>query len=920
MKKILSLVGFIVLIIFMPHIGYSCDMIALKSLEGNTISSQNTVEGDYNDPFDFFNFMIERSDSLTNNDGYGILYYKDGDVLIDSTQKWYKTGFNTWYGDGSEDPLDTAIVEIMDDSNNAVIVFGHDRNATSNIGYGSHPLTFEWHDATYTFMHNGSINHNIKIALMEYLGKYWFLQHPSNWHGQYGDVNSFIDSELLFHYIMKNIIENEEDVILGISDALNNTNVGGNNLQDLFYSSSSVINFILSDGKFLYIFRNSTVNGSHHNLSYQIYDSGFIAVKTQESLENQILPNTLMIITQDREPYFVTIFNNTSIITWHVSTTGSNSTGDGSEDNPFATIQHGIDVANDGDVVLVHEGTYRENITFNGKNIIVGSLTLTTGDTSYISQTVIDGNQNGSVVTFMHGEDSTAALIGFSITNGNGTPYGDLIVGGGIFCLHSNPLLSNLIVKDNIADDYGGGIFCEFYNPTLVKSRISNNIANKGGGGLYCASSNIILRNILINGNVTGEGGGIFCNNGDPYVMNVTISGNSARVGGGIQCFNSSNPILVNTILWNNSPEEICFSRWEVDLDTNTITISYSDIQGDSAGIETNDNGTVYWLEGNIDADPLFVNPENGDYHLQWGSPCIDTGDPDLNGDGIIGETNHDEQDPDGTRMDMGVYYFDQSVFYVSITLTPYNPLIEIPTSGGTFDYNVLIANNTNITQTFYAVLFADMLNGGQYGSIDPTSYQIHLLPGHTVDVDLIQNVPGNAPAGDYRFYCLVGIDYDTIVDSSGFTFTKLGTVQAAGTGDWISYYSDVGVEMRENDLWTVDGIYREDGTSIYGIIGYSDEISLPESFVLYQNYPNPFNPTTTIRYELPEQSHVTIVIYDMLGREVKELVSGELVSGYHKAVWDGTDSFGKLVGVGVYLYQIKASDFTQTRKMLLLK
>ncbi len=56
------------------------------------------------------------------------------------------------------------------------------------------------------------------------------------------------------------------------------------------------------------------------------------------------------------------------------------------------------------------------------------------------------------------------------------------------------------------------------------------------------------------------------------------------------------------------------------------------------------------------------------------------------------------------------------------------------------------------------------------------------------------------------------------------------------------------------------------------------------------------------------------------MGREVKELVSGKLVSGYHKVVWDGTDSFGKPVGAGVYLYQIQASGFTRTRKMLILK
>ncbi len=72
------------------------------------------------------------------------------------------------------------------------------------------------------------------------------------------------------------------------------------------------------------------------------------------------------------------------------------------------TIQAGINTANSGDTLLVQPDTYIENINFNGKNIIVGSLFLTTNDTSYVSMTVIDGNKNGSVVTFQNSEDSTA--------------------------------------------------------------------------------------------------------------------------------------------------------------------------------------------------------------------------------------------------------------------------------------------------------------------------------------------------------------------------------------------------------------------------------------------------------------------------------------------------------------------------------
>ena len=125
----------------------------------------------------------------------------------------------------------------------------------------------------------------------------------------------------------------------------------------------------------------------------------------------------------------------------------------------------------------------------------------------------------------------------------------------------------------------------------------------------------------------------------------VTISDNLATSdGGGIFCLNSS-PILVNCILWNDIQQEIYFSS---NADPNTITISYSDIQDGEAGIIINDNGTIYWEEGNIDLDPLFTDELNGNFHLTENSPCIDAGDPNY------------PFDPDGTISDMGAFYFNQ--------------------------------------------------------------------------------------------------------------------------------------------------------------------------------------------------------------------------------------------------------------------
>jgi len=94
----------------------------------------------------------------------------------------------------------------------------------------------------------------------------------------------------------------------------------------------------------------------------------------------------------------------------------------------------------------------------------------------------------------------------------------------------------------------------------------------------------------------------------------------------------------------------------------------------------------------------------------------------------------------------------------------------------------------------------------------------------------------------------------------------------------------------------------------------------LPIVFNLYNNFPNPFNPTTTLRYDLPEDALVNITIYDMMGRQVKTLVNSSQIAGYITIQWDATNDHGKPVSAGIYLYQIHTGEYMQTKKMVLLK
>jgi hypothetical protein len=180
----------------------------------------------------------------------------------------------------------------------------------------------------------------------------------------------------------------------------------------------------------------------------------------------------------------------------------------------------------------------------------VASLFYTTQDTSYISQTIIDGNQDGSVVTFESGEDSTAVLCGFTIQNGDGG-YG----GGGIYCSYSvtNPTISYNIIQNNSATR-GGGIYV-VCSPVIENNTIQNNSVTVAGGGIISYQGEMLIRNNIISQNHSDiYGGGIHIeNSGFVEITNNRITANSAHRGGAI-CFHAENAggIINNNLVIEN--------------------------------------------------------------------------------------------------------------------------------------------------------------------------------------------------------------------------------------------------------------------------------------------------------------------------------------------------------------------------------
>jgi len=94
----------------------------------------------------------------------------------------------------------------------------------------------------------------------------------------------------------------------------------------------------------------------------------------------------------------------------------------------------------------------------------------------------------------------------------------------------------------------------------------------------------------------------------------------------------------------------------------------------------------------------------------------------------------------------------------------------------------------------------------------------------------------------------------------------------------------------------------------------------IPDEFIVHQNFPNPFNPETEIRFALAKDSHVVMKIYNTLGQHIRTLIETQYAAGFHSVRWDGKDKDGNPVSSGFYLYQIKAGEFSQVRKMSLIR
>ncbi len=220
----------------------------------------------------------------------------------------------------------------------------------------------------------------------------------------------------------------------------------------------------------------------------------------------------------------------------------------------YTTIQEGINNTDTGDTVLVLPGAYYENLTFNGNNItLMGEFGLS-GDTASIAETILNGNATETVILIENPLDTAVAILGLTVTNGQGYPYGTYATAGGITCKSGASVTINHVVVSNNQGTYGGGILIKNARGTIENCMFSENIGVYGGG-ILIFDSNVSITSSGIHNNVASStGGGLYVFQSEIVIDSTTIESNlSENTGGGIHVSASTGSIQASSIIGNTT-------------------------------------------------------------------------------------------------------------------------------------------------------------------------------------------------------------------------------------------------------------------------------------------------------------------------------------------------------------------------------
>jgi hypothetical protein len=544
------------------------------------------------------------------------------------------------------------------------------------------------------------------------------------------------------------------------------------------------------------------------------------------------------------------------------------------------SIQKGINAASYGDTVRVGAGTYHEyRVTIgSGVTLIGAGIDSSIIDASFVHYDtiahVVDGGDSSSIEGFHiignRYSQGGAGLIG--IVDHYGIPMRFIkqsrfsACEEGIFIRKCPLIINNLIdschdgisvstyctalIQNNTITNCGEGIFGGFSPryPQIVK----NIIYNVGRAISITLNDSLIIYNNLIYDvtDINSINAGSYYVTKKQVIVDNTIYCNRDWV---LECSGHSD--IRNNILFGGSTGILAYGSGVV------LTIGFNDLWDNLKNYDTGGGASIDTsLGGNIYSDPMFVG--GVDYHLQYASPCIDAGDPNI-------------KDPDSSRSDIGCYggAYGETYTYLDYPPKPPDSLSAVSESTVTI---LSWKPNTESDLSHYSV-YKDTIAG-----FTPDTFK----------------VVGNVSKDSSIFR-----DYDFVLGKTYYYRVSAWDL----TGHQSEYSDELEVEATSVDEFT-------------------EEENRPPMYQLSQNYPNPFNSETMIWYYLPDVGYqpaeVEITIYNLLGKRVKSLVNGREYPGEHKVRWDGKDDSGKEVASGIYFYRLKVSgiELVKPKKMVLLK
>ena len=411
--------------------------------------------------------------------------------------------------------------------------------------------------------------------------------------------------------------------------------------------------------------------------------------------------------------------------TYYVNAENGNDNNPGTEEEPFLTIRKVLGLAKeDGSTTFINvaEGRYSPSTTGESFPLIIPDNIHLIGANWENTIIDIEATQDKQARGFIVQEVINVKIANFTITGGSAEDAG--CQGGGAILLTNNddavynadgswapyapstpvlenlyltgnhayngggigvfriigPTMENIIVEENSSYSFGGGVFHHAGVTTISNAKITNNNAlTEHGGGIAVFAGGTVLNNVEISHN-TAEflGGGAAIYESEVDLFNTTFSNNIDHANNSAIWSMNSTVGLVNSIVWDNQPNQL----------EGAYTITYSNIPSNT---QIFGDG-----EGNINTDPLFVDPGNGDFTLSDGSPCIDTGTADIDGDG-----EEDITDYIGSSPDMGAYEttIDAPTGFTIYPVETYVVLTWDSVTDDDFEYFIL-ERSTNIEFT----------------------------------------------------------------------------------------------------------------------------------------------------------------------------------------------------------------------------